>query len=235
MRIFLLTLLIAVSLLAGPALHAQPDDPEIRLALQLDSLGTSNRLSRHFARIYTETVLSSLQHYNTAGAREKEFIHRFETAFAGLFFRADSTQGKVPGAEAWFTYYSDSNRSQLQFQLLGINAHINADLSVALIRSFSLDELRIYRKDFLRFQQELRRQFYRFYADNIGSTRMTKALGLVPLGLSRSIGSTMMGKWRKRQYRIAITHYSDPDKSAKLQRKTARAKERTDRLILRYL
>ena len=235
MKVYLHSLLIFCCLLFGPYLPAQDDEPEIRLAFKLDSLSNTNRLSRHFARLYTETVLLSLQHYQSAGSREREYLRRFETAFADLFFRADTSQGKDVGGEAWTAYYSDTSRSPLQYQLLGINAHINADLSAALIRSFTLEELHIFQNDFLRFQRGLRQQFHRFYKENIGVNPTTRLFGELPFGLARTWGQNMMGRWRKRQYRIAVTHYSAPEKSAKLLRKTARAKERTDRLILRYL
>jgi hypothetical protein len=235
MKVYLHSFLICCCLLYGPFLSAQHDEPEIRLARQLDSLSATNRLSRHFARLYTETVLLSLKHYQSAGSRERDFLRRFETAFADLFFQADASQGKIAGGEAWTAYYSDTSRSPLQYQLLGINAHINADLSVALINGFSLDELRIFRKDFIRFQRGLRQQFHWFFEDNISTNPTTRIIGQFPLGLTRTWGSSMMRRWRKRQFRIAVTHYTDPEKSAKLRRKTVRAKERTDRLILRYL
>jgi hypothetical protein len=235
MKLYLHSFLICCCLLYGPFLPAQDNEPEIRLARKLDSLSTTNRLSRHFARLYTETVLLSLQHYQSAGSRERDYLRRFETAFADLFFRADATLGNGAGAEAWTNYYRDTSLSPLHYQLLGINAHINADLSEALINGFSLEELRIFRKDFLRFQRGLRQQFHWFFEDNISTNRTTRIIGQFPLGLTRNWGSSMMKRWRKRQYRIAVTHYTAPEKSAKLRRKTARAKERTDRLILRYL
>lgn len=235
MRIHPLIFCSFICLIYGSSLLAQVNEPEIRLARQLDSIHAGKGLSGHFAGIYTETVLRSLHHYQSVGTRERDYLLRFETAFAELFFRADSTKGRSAGSQAWALYYSDSSRSPLQLQLLGINAHINADLSVALISSFSLEELRIYRKDFLRFQQALRQQFRHFYQDNISSTPVTQLIGQLPFNLARTWGSFMMGRWRKRQYRIAVTHYTDPEKSARLLRKTARAKERTDRLILRYL
>lgn len=235
MKILFCCSLIFFCLLNGPFLSAQDDEPEIRLARQLDSLSKTNRLSRHFAQLYKETVQLSMQHYQAADKSERYFLQRFETAFAALFFRSDSTLGKGAEDGAWATYYRDTALSPLHYQLLGINAHINADLSEALTRSFSLEELRIYRKDFLRFQRGLRHQFQQFYQNNIKATRTTRLISLLPFGLARTWGQTMMGRWRKRQYRIAITFYSDPERSATLKRKSARAKERTDRLILRYL
>lgn len=222
-------------LLSGSTLFSQEDEPSIRLARQLDSIANEPAVSRHFARLYTETVLLSLQHYQAWDPVHKDFIRRFEDSFAGYFFRAAMTNGKGDGAAAWNNYFSDSSRTPLQYQLLGINAHINADLSATLITTFTKEELINHRKEFLRFQKALRIQFFRFYEVNIGATRLTRIFGTLPFGLARNWGSAMMSGWRKRQFRIAITHFTNPEKSARLLRKTNRVKERTDRLILRHL
>lgn len=219
----------------GNKLFSQEDEPGIRLAKQLDSIASGPSVSRHFARLYTETVLLSLQHYQHQDPSRREFIRRFEERFAAFFFRASLTEGNGDSSAVWKNYYSDSSRTPLQYQLLGINAHINADLSAALISTFSQEELRDNRKEFLRFQQGLRVQFHHFYSENIGATRLTRVLGVLPFDLARRWGSNMMRRWRKRQFRIAWTHFSNPEKSARLLRQTNRARERTDRLILRHL
>lgn len=222
-------------LLSGTSLFSQEDEPAIRLARQLDSIAREPAVSSHFARLYTETVLLSLRHYQDRDPVDKDFIRRFEETFAGFFFHAVMTNGRGQESAAWYTYFRDSSRTPLQYQLMGINAHINADLSAALIKTFTKEELILHRKEFLGFQHALRSQFFRFYEANIGATGLTRILGTLPFGLTRSWGSVMMRKWRRRQFRIAMTHFTNPGKSARLLRKTNRAKERTDRLILRHL
>ncbi len=224
-----------VILHCGQCLNAQEKDPGIRLALQLDSIAASAAPSSHFAKLYTETVLISLQHYQYAGAREKEFIQRFEQTFAGYFFRAAASRGKGPGSEPWQLYFSDRSLSPLQYQLLGINAHINADLSATLATVFTVEELQTHKKTFIRFQKGLKTQFKQFYRENIQATRLTRTLDKLTLGLARTYGSVMMASWRKRQFRLAIWKSTHPEKEAWLKRKTDRRKERIDRLILRHL
>jgi len=224
-----------VILHCGQCLNAQEKDPGIRLALQLDSIAASAAPSSHFAKLYTETVLISLQHYQYAGAREKEFIQRFEQTFAGYFFRAAASRGKGPGSEPWQLYFSDRSLSPLQYQLLGINAHINADLSVTLTTGFSLEELKMHKKTLLRFQAGLRKQFMLFYEENWRTSLLTRLLHQLTFGLARPYGAVKMYQWRKRQYKLAVLHITHPGKEARLKRKTARHKERIDRLILRYL
>ncbi len=217
------------------SLFAQENDPEIRLARQLDSIAGTNATSRHFAELYTETVLLSMQYYQEAGAGDLAFVRRFEQAFAGFFLRADSSKGLGAGSIAWRTYFNDSTYSPLQYRLLGINAHINADLSEALIRTFTLAEIQSHKKSFLRFQQALRKQYTRFYEAYVATTELTRLLDQITLGLARTWGNRMMARWRKRQYRIALLHFTNPVKAARLVQKTTRRKERTDRLILRHL
>lgn len=203
----------------GLCLNAQENDPAIRLALQLDSIAASAAPARHFARLYTETALLSLQHYQQADPRKKDFIERFEQSFAGYFFRAVASKGQGAGSEAWQVYFKDSSLSPLQYQLLGINAHINADMSAALAGVFTVEELQTNRKTFIRFQEGLRYQFKQFYRENIQATRLTRFMDKLTLGLARSYGAVMMASWRKRQFRLALWKSTHPEKEARLKRK----------------
>lgn len=219
----------------GLCLTAQEKDPGIQLALQLDSMSGSSGIHRHFAKLYTETVLLSMQHYQQAPENELHFLRRFEQSFAGYFFRAAASNGLGPGTEAWQIYFRDSTLSPLQYQLLGINAHINADLSATLTGGFTLEELKAHKKSFLRFQTALRYQFQAFYDENVQANNLTRLLNKLSFGLARPYGSLMMSRWRKRQYRLAIWHTTHPGKAVRLKRKTDRHKERVDQLILRHL
>ena len=220
---------------SGRSLTAQENDPDLRLAMQLDSMAATADLHRHFAKIYTTTVLQSMQHYQRATENELYFIRRFEHLFAGYFIRAAASRGQEPGTEAWQAYFHDSTLSPLQYQLLGINAHINADLSATLATVFTVEELQTHKKTFIRFQKGLKTQFKQFYRKNIQATRLTRTLDKLTLGLARTYGSVMMASWRKRQFRLAIWKSTHPEKEAWLKRKTDRRKERIDRLILRHL
>ncbi len=220
---------------SGLFLHAQEKDPDMRLAIQLDSVAKTTTVARHFATLYRETVLISMQHYQQAVSREKDFIGKFEQTFADYFFRAAANKGAGQTSGAWHSYFNDPSLSPLQYQLLGINAHINADLSAALVECFTQVELQAHKKSFIRFQQGLKVQFYRFYAENIQSAAITRLLDKVPFGLARAYGYRMMIRWRKRQFKLALWHYNNPEKAAALKKKTDRRKERTDRLILHHL
>lgn len=216
-------------------LKAQENDPDIQLAVQLDSLSKTTAVSSHFAALYLETVLISMQHYQQTPPPEKEFISRFETAFAGYFFRAVESRGNAAGSGAWQTYFSHQLLSPLQYQLLGINAHINADLSASLTEVFTAEELRAHKKSFIRFQQGLKNQFFRFYAENRQATPIIRFLDKLPFAMTRTFGSGMMARWRKKQFKLALWHFTRPEKALKLKRKIAHRKERIDRLILRHL
>ncbi|MBN8689000.1 MAG: hypothetical protein J0M10_18460 [Chitinophagales bacterium] len=229
--IFLLLLLV---LLSRQPVAAQTDMYQVELLSALDSLSKDSSVSRHFAALYLETVQLSMQHYANADSGQLAFIRRFELAFAAHFFRADQYKGQTTETAAWRNYYNDIPKNALQLQLLGINAHINADLASALSGSFSLEELKANKKYFLRFQKGLKKQFFLFYDKYKGAALITRMLDKLPFHLARSYAVTMMSGWRKRQFRIALLHFQDPEKAARLRGRTSRRKEWTDRQVLRH-
>lgn len=225
--------LLLLLLLARLSVSGQASLYQVELLFKMDSLSKKEAPSRHFASLYLETMQLSMLHFAQSDSGHLDFIHRFEVAFAEHFFRATGSQGRDPEAAAWLTYFNDRSKNALQYQLLGINAHINADLSSALIHTFSLTELKANKKAFLRFQQGLKSQFFRFYELNKKATWFTRFLDNIPFNLARGYGSSMMSRWRKRQYKIALLHFKNPEKSIRLRSKTQAHKDWIDQQILR--
>jgi hypothetical protein len=215
-------------------LQAQETDPDIRLARQLDSLSKTTTVSRHFASLYLETTLIAVEFFNNAPAGEKQFIEKLEQHFAGYFFNA-ATAAEKDRSPVWQAYFRDSTLSPLQYQLLGINAHINGDIWQALTSAFSLAELKQYKKSYNRFQSGLKQQFRHFYQDNRKAAPVTKLIDRGSGGLAGQYGTFMLSRWRKRQYRLAILHFTNPGKCLKRLAGITRKKEILDRLILRHL
>lgn len=218
----------------GLVLRAQPTDADIRLARQLDSLSKSNSLSRHFATLYLETTLIAIRFFNKAPAREKQFIERLEHNFSGFFLKAASAKQEERSA-IWQNYFRDSSLSPLQYQLLGINAHINGDIWQSLVSEFSLEELSANKKSYSRFQRGLKLQFRRFYRESRETNFVTRLLDRGTAGFAAEYGIVMLARWRKRQYQLAILHYTNPEKCKKRLEVITRKKERLDQLILRHL
>lgn len=221
-------------LIISSGLRAQEYDPGIRLARQLDSLAKTTTVSRHFASLYLETTLIAIKFFNNAPAGEKQFIEKLEQHFAGYFFNA-VTAAEKDRSPVWQTYFRDSTLSPLQYQLLGINAHINGDIWQALTSAFSLSELKQFKKSYNRFQSGLKQQFRHFYQENRNAAPVTKLLDRGTAGLAVQYGTFMLSHWRKRQYRLAILHFTNPEKCRKQLADITRKKERLDQLILRHL
>jgi hypothetical protein len=221
-------------LLISSALQAQENDPDIRLARQLDSLAKTTTVSRHFASLYLETTLIAIDFFNHAPAGEKQFIEKLEQQFAGYFFKA-VTAAENDRSPVWKIYFRDSTLSPLQYQLLGINAHINGDIWQALTSAFSLAELKLYKKSYNRFQSGLKQQFRHFYQENRNAAPITRLIDRGSAGLAVQYGTLMLSRWRKRQYRLAILHFTQPEKCRKRLAGIMRKKERLDRLILHHL
>ena len=93
-----------------------------------------------FARLYrevTEGVNAQLARQSFADAR---FLERLDVCFAGLFFAALDAYERDPASAppAWGPLFAQQARrgiAPLQFALAGMNAHINRDLPVALVRT----------------------------------------------------------------------------------------------------
>ena len=92
----------------------------------------------YFNRLYrkvTEEVLERIE--ATGGFEHDEWLELLDVRFANLYFAAvaaDARGDEVPFA--WQPLFEDRNRPNtepIQFALAGMNAHINHDLSVAVV------------------------------------------------------------------------------------------------------
>ncbi len=217
-------------------LEAQQGDDELILLLKLDSTRNASLPGRYFAGLYFETTERAIRFYENAEAPARDFIRRFEARFAGFFFRATEAyrlQQVIP--TAWQAYFSDTSLSPLQYQLLGINAHINGDIWQALTAEFSAAELKANRKNYLRFNKGLSAQYRSFYERSVGSSAATKLLDDLSFGLSKFYGRTLLLRWRKRQLKMAFLYFSDREKFGVRLTRLNRQMAHINRLVLRHL
>lgn len=215
---------------------SQVSDSEIQILQKLDSIRKSASVSKYFAEIYFNTTGRAITYLIDKPSPEKEFIRRMEKRFASYFFRAvdaNFKDEKMP--EEWNSYYSDTSLSPLKLSLLGINAHINGDIWQTLVTEFSVNELKKYRYSYLKFNKELAKEYNNFYDQWYNSQPRIRVLHMLSIGMSKFYGRTLLKKWRKRQYRIALLHYQNPEKFKVLEQKVQLKRKRINQLILHQL
>lgn len=117
-----------------------------------------------FTTLYL-AVTEEVEHEAAASQYEDEpFVRWLDVVFANLYFEAlDAAAGKRPVPRAWAPLVrarDDRRILPLQFALAGMNAHINRDLPVALVRTceargVDLASARAQRRDFMRINARL--------------------------------------------------------------------------------
>jgi hypothetical protein len=95
-----------------------------------------------FTRLYLEVTRAVQTELERATFADPAFLQRLDVVFADLFFDAVETFERGPGdtPRAWaplFECRSTRGVAPLQFALAGMNAHINRDLPVALVSTWS--------------------------------------------------------------------------------------------------
>lgn len=218
------------------AAYPQISNGEIGLLKKLDSIKNSSSVSRHFAGLYFITTNKAVDFFLGKPEKERMFVQRLETSFADYFFR--SARAFAEGAtvpEEWGTYFKDTSLTPLQYQLLGINAHINGDIWQALVSAFSLEEIQNGKKNYFEFNRELIRQYKEFYNWSVAENARIKLLHAATAGIDKLYGKLMLIRWRKRQLRLAILYYADKDRFNKRIETLNKKMKHIDRLILHNL
>ncbi|GAB2805637.1 DUF5995 family protein [Ferruginibacter profundus] len=195
-------------------------------ALLLDTLqeiAGSNTPSKHFARLYYKAIESTNGYTITKPDSVKQFIFGFESVFAPAFFRSYRNYlTHQPQEFSWQHYYADTGLNELQYQFMGMNAHINGDMWRALKDKYGYDTLKKYRQPLLQFQKTLNSFFDSIYTATV-KYKKVKRLHLFTLGADKIMGRQMIFTWRRRQVQMALLFYSNP---AKCKRKLRRVKKR---------
>jgi len=226
---------LACGLFAFPV-SSQVSEEEILLLKRLDSIQQGNSPAKYFAALYFETTVMAAEFFEYREPGVKKFIQRLECRFAGFFFHSVDAYGRGnPVPAVWKAYYADSLLSIFQYQLLGINAHINGDIWQALTAEFTLEELQEHRKNYLDFQKGLVKIYRRFYESSVNNHPATRMLQSVTLGLDKLYGRMMLAKWRKRQLNLAVLYHTDQARFQKKLDKLHRKMGRLNNMVLRHL
>ncbi|NHC45126.1 DUF5995 family protein [Motilibacter aurantiacus] len=91
-----------------------------------------------FTRMYLQVTELVRDELRKGFFRDPEFMERLDVVFAGLFIEAvDAPRGKS-FPKAWAPLFDARDRNgvePIQFALAGMNAHINADLPLAVVQT----------------------------------------------------------------------------------------------------
>jgi hypothetical protein len=94
-----------------------------------------------FNRLYAAVTIAVNEAKAAASFASPLFLTALDVAFANLYFEAlASAEQNLPVPRAWAPLFAARSRpdiSPLQFALAGMNAHINRDLPVGLVRTFA--------------------------------------------------------------------------------------------------
>ena len=215
---------------------AQLSGQETALLQKLDSLKKSESVAKHFAELYFSTTVRATNYFLNRSQREQDFIRRFEIRFASFFFRsAEARTQSISVPREWKAYFADDELSPLQYQLLGINAHINGDIWQALTAEFSLEEIQENKDSYFSFQKGLIKQYSEFYVASRKASSTIRLLHVTTAGLDKLFGKLMLIRWRKRQLQLAVFYFSNKQKFNRKLEKLHQKMEHIDRMILQHL
>lgn len=200
----------------------------------LFSIEKGNTISKHFAGLYKQTVLITNEYAKTKDQFASNFILKLDDAFIPIFFQAHEAfkNGKEIPAN-WKTYYQTDSLNSLQYQFLGMNAHINGDLHLALIQQFGYDSIKTHKKDLMSFQTVLNKIVDSVYAQTKTYPEL-KIFHDLTLGTNRIMAREMVRHWRRRQINLALLYYHKPKKYQRRLHHVKSLKAKWDKAVLEH-
>lgn len=217
------------------AMRAQPPETGPSVMHILDSVRHHPGPARHFAELYYLTTINATEFFQKAPEPVQSFMNRFELNFLKRFTdAADSFRLGKPIPDVWKSYFADTVYSQLQYHLLGINAHINGDIWQALVATAHADTLELYKKDYIRYGKGLLMIYRDFYRSALLDMHFRKWHS-ISLGLSRTYGKLLLKHWRKRQWTLATLFYRQKGRFINKIRLVQSKMTHNNTLILRML
>jgi hypothetical protein len=191
------------------SISAQPKY-NVNLMDTLDQISRTRTPAKYFAKLYYRAIEITNAFADTIPDHAKQFVFGFESYFAPAFFRSYKNYiAQQPQEFSWQHYYADTALNELQYQFMGMNAHINGDMWAALKDKYPYDSLVKYQATLIRFQKVLNIYFDSIYAKS-GKYKKIRRLHLYTLGMDKYIGRHLILHWRKRQDRLSILFYSNP-------------------------
>jgi hypothetical protein len=201
----------------------------------LQQIEQTRTTARHFATLYHKAIEITNGYAHSQPGSVKNFIFGFESSFGPLFFASYKNYClRQPQSFSWQPYYRDSTLNPLQYMFIGMNAHINGDMWLALKNAYVYDTLYKYKNDLIRFQK-----VYNVFFDSIYSTtrqyKKVRRLHRLTLGLDKALGRRMVLRWRKRQVALALLYYRHPAQCNRRWQRVQRKMQRFNRFALHWL
>ncbi|MEY2903537.1 MAG: hypothetical protein RLY89_2643 [Bacteroidota bacterium] len=236
LRIYLLLLFYLITFLpikgqglTDTAKHLQFNQSYLDSLLSIEK---GNTISKHFAGLYRQTVLITNQFASTQNTAALDFTIKLDDAFIPIFFQAHDAYLKgqeIP--DNWKAYYQTDSLNSLQYQFLGMNAHINGDLHLALIQQFGYDSIKAHKKDLMSFQTVLNKIVDSVYEQTKAYPEL-KIFHDLTLGTNRIMAREMVRHWRRRQINLALLYYHKPKKYQRRLQHVQSLKVKWDKAVL---
>lgn len=201
----------------------------------LEKIIKENDQSKYFAGIYCNAVRKTNEQAYTKNEELKKFVFDFETSFSHFFLEAHRLhKSGETMPDNWKPYYAKDSLNELQYMIIGINAHINGDFWRALVQTHSYDSIRKYKKGLIRFQSSLNFIIDSLYKEK-KQYRRVRAIHTVTLGLDKLLAHQMILNWRKKQVRLSLLYYRNHDRLDKKLKRLNKRTNRFNRFTVRWL
>jgi len=206
-----------------------------RLLDSLAFIAHTQTPAKHFATLYYQAIEITNRYADKQPDSVKNFIFGFEALFAPVFSNSYKNYiNKTPQVFYWQQYYADTNLNDLQYKFIGMAAHINGDMAVALAGRYGYDTLKKYRRPLIRFQKALNTFFDSIYITSRRYKKLNR-LHFITLGLDKAIGKAMVLHWRKKQVRLALLYYTNPPKYAAKRRRLEKKMLRLRKFAIEWI
>lgn len=200
----------------------------------LHEIGATNTISAYFAKFYYNAIQQTNQYAVSKPENVKRFIFGFESSFGHIFCAAHRNyMAHQHITLSWQDYYRCDTLNEIQYQFMGMNAHINGDMHKGLIEKYSYDTLKKYKRELISFQKALNVFFDSIYITTY-KYKWLRKLHHLSFGMDKWLGRRMVLHWRKRQINLALLYYRNPAHYERRLNSVQRIMRRWDERAIRF-
>ncbi len=214
---------------------SSPENPSFKFIRQIDSISKTKSKAQPFAFVYIKSMENISRQMQTMDSSIQNFVIRFEAAFADYFLDAciDFEKETLSQQSYWHCFFNAQQIPWWKRVLLGVNVHVNADIWQALVRKFSLEELKKFRKPFLSLQPSVAKVHSAVFDTVLAHSGYLRFINFITFQQDRKLGELILYRWRNRNINLAILYFEQPGKFNKKWKRVQRKKKKIDRIILR--
>ena len=200
----------------------------------LNEIAATNTISRHFAKMYYQTVMETNLFLRGKSENVRQFIFGFESAFGQIFREAHMNYKAHKNIILeWQDYYRTDSLNEIQYQFMGMNAHINGDMHKGLIEKYNYDTIKKYKRELQSFRKPLKIFYDSLYRTTFQYSGLRK-LHRLSLGSDKFIGWKMILHWRHRQLNLALLYYKNPTRYNRRLKHVQRILQRWDKRAMHF-